>query len=294
MANVQPIFAVLSVLLVISKSQTVMYSRDCVCGTKNYNTSRIYNGEETRPNEYPWLALVVSLKGEKFYDCGGSIISNKYVLSAAHCFDETTRRVDVYLGVHDVTEAENGHVKKYTVQHVIIHPRYDDVDSLADIALLKLSEKIRFSRTIRPICLPENERELRGNSLLFAGWGETEHGETSDYLKHTRLFELSRKHCSQVLDLFGHPSDDLPNVICAYHETANACQGDSGGPTMDYLKGYDRVLAQTGLLSYGDECPEPRRHHIVTVNIFTKVTSFLNWIYSNTEDSVYCLRPNRR
>ena len=121
----------------------------CNCGIPN-RPNRIFGGNETDPNEYPW---VVFLEIGRSSLCGGALISNYHVLTAAHCVDDGTTASDlrVYVGSHDRTNP----AKIVDVSIVNINPSWTGaVYTGSDSAVLTLAESVPFSDTVRPLCMP--------------------------------------------------------------------------------------------------------------------------------------------
>ncbi|KAJ8984891.1 hypothetical protein NQ317_002731 [Molorchus minor] len=120
---------------------------------KEKHTKKIIGGTEYDPHKYPWLAALVY--NESFF-CGGSIITELYVISAAHCltnrYDQDLLKVSV--GEHNRCKS-NTKTTLFSVNKIIRHKRFDRETYFADIMLLKLSMSISFNRYVQPICLPK-------------------------------------------------------------------------------------------------------------------------------------------
>lgn len=246
----------------------------CPCGNVNRAT-RIVGGEETEVNEYPWhVGLVTS---SMYLICGGSIISEDWVLTAAHCVDGIDI-ASVMIGDHDITSnSETSTARLVEVGQVISHPDYDSNTFDNDIALLKLSNSLEFSREVAPVCLPPDpNNQYVGVTATVTGWGATsEGGSTSPQLQEVDVPVLSNTVCSSSY------SSITSNMLCAglTQGGKDSCQGDSGGP-MVYADtdNYEQI----GIVSFGIGCARP-----AYPGVYTRVTEYTNWISSNTGGSGY-------
>merc|ERR1719312_1253036 len=227
---------------------------DCICGLPK-RKQRIIGGVETEINEYPWQVALTKPES-KLPFCGGSLISDQWVLTAAHCILEF--RFQILLGEHDVTTTSETDSIRSNVAEVIKHPKYRGLNY--DFALVKLSSPVDFSKHphIRPICLPENESENYDDfSAIVTGWGTTsEGGYTSSELMEVKLQVMSNKDCKAA-----YGRGITKQMICAAAENKDSCQGDSGGPMISSGSGngvnpgenYEHI----GVVSWGTGCALP-------------------------------------
>lgn len=151
-----------------------------------YSASKmIIGGSEASEGEFPHMATIsCPLTAEKYhYKCSGSLISEKFVLSVAHCvhgvkwvikisieslyiLDETFRFLIVRLGAHNLSLPDaDSHSKKYGIEKIIVHQNYDETKNTNDIALIKLDTEVTFNDFIRPACL-QSEEFLSGNVVV--------------------------------------------------------------------------------------------------------------------------------
>merc|ERR1719402_860017 len=153
-----------------STTATTATSTDCYCGKVNRFT-RIVNGVETEENEYPWQAALVP-RGSNSTFCGGSLINNRWVLTAAHCTPQGSP-MDVLLGEHDNTVDSSTEVRKQVIQ-IIDHPNFSGITLDHDYSLLKLDSNVEFNTHIRPVCLPASNTAYSPSALMtVTGWGTT-------------------------------------------------------------------------------------------------------------------------
>ncbi|XP_042870522.1 trypsin alpha-3-like [Penaeus japonicus] len=254
--------------------QRVTFDRTCKCGQKA--TSRIVGGETAGVNEWPWQAAIM-YGSDQF--CGGSLINDRYVLTAAHCtYDFVAKELSVRLGEHILSNSSETEVVTRKVAKIIEHPYYKPGDEINDIALLKLSSPVAISETVLPVCMPPKKPRYAGKTAVVTGWGHTESGGTAS----DTLLEVSVKVLSQVECRRGNYGSAIKGtMLCAGSAGKDSCQGDSGGPLVfkDRAGNYDQI----GVVSWGIGCGDEGYP-----GVYTRVNKYLEWIKSNTADGVYC------
>uniref|UniRef100_A0A671UJP4 trypsin n=1 Tax=Sparus aurata TaxID=8175 RepID=A0A671UJP4_SPAAU len=228
---------------------------------RNALGAKIINGVKVPKDSMLFMASVQTTDG---HVCGCSLISDNFVLTAAHCDGDNDDDVPVRVvfGTHDLR-------KTGTVRHVeqrCKHPDYQNDTLENDIMLLKLSQSVPVGGTIRRIRLPPPNMNLQPNQLCrVAGWGVTEAGRSVDDLRVALVSVVNQNVCRRQLD-------EIPaNVICAggYRTQNGACNGDSGGPLV-----CNEVAA--GVASYIGLHRGCRDDHFP--NVYTDVSKFRPWI----------------
>ncbi|XP_055544824.1 serine protease snake-like [Wyeomyia smithii] len=239
----------------------------------------IVGGESAKPNEFPHQALL----GWRFDDnpeqydfrCGGSLISEEYVLTAAHCFKEGDP-VIVRLGEHNL---QDDYDNQHDVEVALIqrHPEHRFGSVYHDIALVKLQELITFSKVIRPACLWTG-LAVNVSSVIATGFGLTDIGDQkSNVLRKVMLDFLNKQEClDQVKNQKGFKRGVIDEQLCVGSKRGgrDTCQGDSGGPIQVITEPKGCTYHVLGITSTGSVgCGVGR-----SPSVYTRVASYLDWI----------------
>ncbi|XP_070383855.1 trypsin-1-like isoform X1 [Dermacentor albipictus] len=247
------------------------------CG-RSEPLGRIINGEKLSKLQIPWIVHVTTTFRDQngqnqTIGCGGSILTNKVILTAAHCVtnsNDTLVNATVY---YNTSEASGGH--KSPVHRVIVHPKYKDTNKGNegyDIAMMSLAEPLHYDRYVRPVCLPKKNRTLAERPVLAAGWGWTNPaGNSSDQLLYVVLKVLPDGRCKSELH-----DTTLANVssslyLCTHTPAKDICMGDSGGPVTVWNK--DGLSVQVGIVSFTFGCGSSGYP-----SGFTRVSGHTGWI----------------
>ncbi|XP_023345529.1 chymotrypsin-2 isoform X2 [Eurytemora carolleeae] len=248
------------------------------------NFNKIVGGVDAVPGEFPWMVMVKIEKGV----CGGTIISRKHILSAAHCFvdkdnHEMRHPTDVLIYVERFQRTFGGKAEKVT--KIIIRKDYNVETSENDIAVLELVNPLVFTKTLGPICLPDTSFILQpGEQVLATGWGQEKYEENlSKNLKKVNLNIFALKRCVEKYKGFSEKIIGPGNICTLNKDGRDACLGDSGGP-MSILK--NGQFLQVGITSWGYKCAEPDYP-----GVWTNLPHFIPWIedvLQYTEDGRNC------
>ncbi|CAG9117743.1 unnamed protein product [Plutella xylostella] len=268
-----------------TRPTTASPSVDTSCGIKNgaqtydsqfQDEERIVGGHNAELNEWPWIVALFN-NGRQF--CGGSLIDDMHVLSAAHCVAHMTSwdvaRLTARLGDHNIrSNAETQHLER-KIKRVVRHRGFDMRTLYNDISILTLDQPVKFSKTIRPICLPAGSRAYSGLVATVIGWGSLrESGPQPSILQEVSIPVWSNQECR--LKYGGAaPGGIVDHMLCAGKASMDSCSGDSGGPLM---VNEGSRWTQVGVVSWGIGCGKGQYP-----GVYTRVTAFLPWIQKNSK-----------
>ena len=194
--------------------------------------SKIVNGTEVDIGEIQWQAHLATKEGYwKNGFCGGTLLCDRFVLTAAHCCVGFPKPEVVILGDHYAENENDPYEIRIDVEKIIIHPKYYRYQN--DIAIIQLAKPVRNKKGIRNACLPKYEpRQQEVKEMLITGWGaKYSAGPTSNVLLKAVVDLVSRKKCKEMYKKpwNGQTEDITERMICAASPGKDTCQGDSGG-----------------------------------------------------------------
>ncbi|XP_013099191.1 serine protease snake [Stomoxys calcitrans] len=248
----------------------------------------VVGGENAQAKEFPFAALLGSLEttGDNVnWFCGGTIISQNLVLTAAHCFYSSLGAINrVRLGELDFNSlTDDANPEDFLVQQLIEHPSYRRNEPYNDIGLVLLGRSISFNSYKQPACLPSLDIiEENSDSLVAIGWGHTKFsGQASSHLQKVELKPYSYENCA-ALAATAEGAEILPSglwnsILCAgSSEAKDTCQGDSGGPLLLQHPRFPCMKIVVGITSTGfSGCATPD-----IPSLYTRVRHYLDWINS--------------
>lgn len=246
----------------------------------------IVNGREVEaPGRWPWQA---SLQMQGSHVCGASLISRRWLITAAHCYHaappDSEILFSVVLGAHDIyweispAAAPEGSPRRYSIDKFITHPDYiHGVKFSNDIAVVQLSrhEEVELNDHVKPVSLPQPSEYFYGHDCWISGWGslQTLEGPLPDYLQELKVAPISNLRCDDYMP-FDRPSKDQ---VCVKGYGAGACAGDSGGPLSCRSQPTGEwVVAGAAAFVIG-ECD------VTFPSVYTSVVSHLSWIKNVTD-----------
>ncbi|XP_074647198.1 neurotrypsin-like [Tubulanus polymorphus] len=233
---------------------------------------RIVGGFPAVYGAYPWQVGVRKYSG-RF--CGGTILNDYWILSAAHCYHDSDKEIyKMRVGDHD-NESPDAAEEEFDVDRIISHPEYDPLDESVDYdyALIKIKPKdgrgIRFGDQVQAACLPAANIDLgsmTGQKCLISGWGSTG-GARSSTLLAAVVPIIKYDECSKM-----YKNALTDRMLCAGFEEGgiDSCSGDSGGPLVCQVGGSYTLV---GVTSWGHGCAKPG-----APGVYASVKAILPWI----------------
>uniref|UniRef100_A0A3Q3XH88 Uncharacterized protein n=1 Tax=Mola mola TaxID=94237 RepID=A0A3Q3XH88_MOLML len=260
------------------------------------HTLRVVGGAEATYGSHPWL---VSLQKRGSHFCGGAILTDRWVMTAAHC-GEFDQRID------------DEEQQVFLIQSVVVHEKYHHASPMSyDIALIKLDKHIQLGFSffltgarVHPICLPlPDEIVPPATSCIVGGWGRVREGRLPAVLREVHLDLVDPAKCKYLLQTVkgstpnqrpGRPQPAM-TVLCAGPERGgrDACQGDSGGPLVCPAGSGSGHWVVLGVASWGKGCGRswsnnssrhPSRRG--SPGVFTDVRLLLPWIKRKLRESL--------
>ncbi|XP_064470653.1 serine proteinase stubble-like isoform X2 [Ornithodoros turicata] len=250
---------------------------DALCGKTYMRNSKVVGGENAKFGQQPWQAAVVkrSFLSQKI-SCGGALVHERWVITAAHCVDRTpASNLRIRLGEHSIRDTSERYPhEEYTVKRKVVNEGFDRRNFKNDIALLELSHPVIFREHIIPICLPEKGENFTGDKATVSGWGRLKYGQSyiPNILQKVDVEVLPNEKCRQWFKDKGRREQIYDTMMCAGYKEGgrDSCQGDSGGP-LTFKKNERFVLI--GLVSWGVQCALPS-----LPGVYTRVSEYVDWV----------------
>jgi len=246
----------------------------------------IIGGKDAKEHEWPFMVAIV-MKNGNLPTCGGALISDRHVLTAAHCFHGNKNKdtLQVLVGEHKIKDQE---ATRIDMENVLVD-EWDKVSANRDLAIVTLKEPVTKSDKVQPVCLAsDNSNDYQGKTVTLKGWGVLKKGgkadvDQPDNLQQIEMKVISKEDC--LFDLHRMSNFDgknmeglwekLPSrIMCVQDPTKTVCHGDSGGPVALKENGKWKLVA---VVSQGVCIPE------IVSTMLAKVAERYDWIKTNTQ-----------
>ena len=260
----------------------------CTCGCPTiqpeFSVLRVVNGETAKENSWPWQLLLIVYASNGIWSsyCGASLISDRHVLTAAHCvFGHSSRFVYIFAGQHalnlDVSPSSG-----FATAAIHVHESYDQVSLRHDIAIVTLKAPLRFDAYTSPACLakpasPGSVLQLN-DTLIATGWGRLSgEPDSTSRPSHLQQIKLAYVPVTHPLCIAAVGTEPSSGQICAGFPPKNICYGDSGGPLVRQQRfglANQTYWQQVGIVSLTWRCG----YNSSYPDVFVDVQSYSTWI----------------
>ncbi|KAI5643698.1 trypsin domain-containing protein [Phthorimaea operculella] len=263
--------------------QNIDFNDKNLCGVRPMvKSGRIVGGKNAKFGEWPWQVLVRESTWLGLFTknkCGGVLITNKFVTTAAHCQPGFLASLVAVFGENDISgDLEPKRPVSRNVRRVIVHRQYDAATFENDLALLELDTPIKFDAHIVPICMPPDDSDFTGRMATVTGWGRLKYGGgVPAVLQEVQVPVIENSACQEMFQTAGHSKKILNSFICAGYANGqkDSCEGDSGGPLV--LQREDGRWQLVGTVSHGIKCAAP-----FLPGVYMRTTFYKPWLKSIT------------
>lgn len=249
------------------------------CGVKQEIKSRIVGGTTARKGDWPWQVKFSNIL------CGGTLLNDGWVLTAAHCFDRLENPIQhtsMILGRHNQYKTSNWE-QKIKITKIIIHPEYNTKTNDNDIALVKLQSSPYLNQRVRAACFPSLNTKFGPNDECYVtGWGSLKHhGPLPTELQQAKIPLATHESCVKHMPY----KTITTKKLCAgdLDGKVDSCQGDSGGPLVCKRRNPKTGQNQWyiwGIVSYGYGCATKGFY-----GVYTRVDQYRDWVNGHLANS---------
>ncbi|XP_034827728.1 serine protease gd-like isoform X1 [Maniola hyperantus] len=273
-------------------------SDQCGIVIRNNPNPLVVNGKPTLEGQWPWqIALYQIQTVDSKYICGGTLVSHKHVITAAHCVTRKNsskpvnkNTLTIYLGKHNLRTSVEG-VEIRFVAEITVYPEYNKTPFARDLSVLRMRKSVEYTEFVRAACLwPENQVALSnviGKKGSVVGWGFDDTGVATEELSLVEMPVVDQETCIRSYSAFFDKFTDRDYTYCAGYrdgtddeltgtrKSTSVCNGDSGGGMVFQMQGtwYLRGLVSLSVARHNEYRCDPT-HYVV----FTDLAKFLPWI----------------
>lgn len=251
---------------------------ELIASVSQHVNTLILDGEDAAPGEFPHMAaLGYPIEGGSLsWQCGASLITDSYVVTAGHCIINSNRiePTTVRIGRIHIDDPNTGDAQEFIIKKITVHERFNRKLSIHDIALIEMDRPIIRSTNVHPACLYYKNDDPKG--IIATGWGKlnVNADDGSKILQKASLIPTAIKECNDT-----YTSMKLlvlsDRQLCAKSppgRNSDTCQGDSGGPLQVESTPGSSIHSIVGITSVGSGCGGS------TPGVYTRVFSYLDWI----------------
>nr|WBW70043.1 venom protein [Lampona murina] len=250
----------------------------CPCGQNEDSlNTRVVGGHVAERTSFPFASALLFATGSRspFFSayCGATLITDRHVVTAAHCLRDARKPSHIAVDVGDYSLRDGRNKTIILSRNFAMFPEYHAHSFHTDIGIIELQHPVSFESGIHTVPLPKQGFELKpGTTVIVYGWGRLSYtGDHPDKLNAVELPVVTNEKCQPQF-----VSEIEPNMLCAGGEEGkDACIGDSGSGLVVRL---DNQYVLSGVVSFGRNCALPG-----VPGVYTKVSSYVNWILEQTK-----------
>jgi len=266
----------------VGRYYPIRYNKDGVVAEEQERIdgagSKVVNGWPADKGEWPWIAALLN-NGRQF--CGGSLITRKHILTAAHCVAHMSRydvaNLKVRLGEHAIKQVGETNLFESKAARVVRHKGFSQQTLHKDVAVITLEDEVPPMDNVRPVCLDTmGGDKYVDQHATVVGWGSLkENGPQPDILQEVTVRIWDNKVCKETYGPAA-PGGIMDHMLCAGREGKDSCSGDSGGPMQI---GSGSTWTQIGVVSWGIGCG--KSHY---PGVYSRISMLRDWIDKITRD----------
>ncbi|CAH4035080.1 chymotrypsin-2-like [Pieris brassicae] len=236
--------------------------------------SRIVGGKDATPGMAKYQVSIRGHQGnQEWHSCGGSILNEEYVLTAAHClYRKRANELSLVVGSHQINKGG----ERYKIKKLVLHEKYSKPKIKNDIAIIQIQGKFKFSDKVQPIELLKEMAPI-GKKSLLTGWGYVNYRKRTvpNDLQMLEFKTISNDDCNKQFEKLPYPNllpVDAGQLCVKRPKDKGVCKGDSGGPLV--IQDDKNKTVQIGVVSWGYPCTAD------FPDVFASVHGLYDWIQS--------------